>query len=120
MFQELVPPALIKIINVVRFPLRAKVDGSQTITFFFWLVYSSWDMKHAITTRWLANPNWSRTHFPHNKTEHMWKILFNLKEKTPILIKRSYKSPPNTQLSRSMFTFKWFESYFERTQSTLL
>ena len=23
-------------------------------------------MKHAISTRWLANPHWSRRHFPHN------------------------------------------------------
>ena len=30
-----------------------------------WNGYFSWDMKHAVSSKWLANPSWGHSHFPH-------------------------------------------------------
>ena len=44
--------------------IPSKVDGSSMVAFFsFLLAHFFYDMKHAIITRWLANPNQERSFF---------------------------------------------------------
>ena len=42
-------------------------------------------MKHTISTRWLANPNWGHSHFPYN-LRNLHETLFIIKVKILVLI----------------------------------
>ena len=71
-------------------------------------------MKHAISTRWLANLNWGRSHFPHDFEAYM-NILFIIKATILILIKRSYRFPKLCWL----WSLEWL-SYSKHTVQSLI
>ena len=91
-------PSLLALKNI---PLRRTLwcftltlfDGWPLNGHFFRLAQFSYDMKHANTTRWLANPNWGHDRFSHmfwSSYEH----LIVVKVKIFVLIPWSHRSPP--------------------------
>ena len=75
------------------------VDGSLMFTFFR-IVHFSYDMKHAISARWLATPNCTCSHWyvlePLSVKcfETHMNISFIIKVKILVLMKWPYRSPP--------------------------
>ena len=68
------------------------VDGSYMVIYFR-LAHFSWDMKHVIIMRWLAYPDWGRSHIHHNFwSSHEWE-LFITKVRIYVLINWSFKPP---------------------------
>jgi hypothetical protein len=62
------------------------------------------DVKLEISTRWLANPNRGRSHFPHDFGAHMNILVFT---------KRSYMFPQLCQI----LSLEWLSNFEHAVQS---
>ena len=74
-------------------------------------------MKHVIITRWLANPNWRRSHFPHDfRSLDEYFNWLDTKAKSLMLLKWSRRAPSIILVvqSRMLLIFwAWFSNFPE-------
>ena len=80
---------------MTQYSRRAKVDACLIKILFFLhplLVRNETWMKHTTSGRWLANPNWTCCHLPHN-LQSSYEHLIWYESEDYVLIKWSYKIP---------------------------
>lgn len=87
-----------------------KVDGSWMVPFLH-MVHFSWEMKHAISTRWFADPYRGHTRFFHSLGAHINYLISNQSEDSYAQIGPSHLC--------WLLNLEWFP-YFEHVVRTLL